>query len=143
MKNVLEIVGQARSHLADRAQTLISKQLVAQMKEANQGRYVLASIDAHSGDMDLIVDVQRKSQNENRFSLLDLVGGNQRSSGRQDLQVFAPIDVADVGKQLLIRGSEPLFAIDTQFRGKSRVHEDVSTVGVPYPDARGQVAHHE
>src|SRR6266404_106298 len=132
-------MGKSRSHLADRAQTLISKQLVAQMKKSNQGRYMLGSIDAHRGDMDLIVDVQRKSQNENRFSLLDLVGGNQGGASCQDLKVFAPIDVADVGKQLFICRSEPLFAVDTQFRGKSRVDEDVSSVGVFYPHARGQV----
>src|SRR5258708_17776470 len=84
VKNVFQIMGKSRSHLADRAQTLTSKQLVAQVKEANQGRYVLGSIDAHRGDMDLIVDVQRKSQNENRFSLLDLVGGNQGGASCQD-----------------------------------------------------------
>src|SRR5713101_7084669 len=104
------------------------------MKEANQGRYVLRSIDAHRCDMRLIFDVQRKSQNENRFPLLDLVRGNQRRSSRQDLQIFAPIDVTDVREQLFIGGSDPLFAIDGELRAKSRVHEDVTPVGILYPD---------
>ncbi len=113
------------------------------MKEADERGYVLGSIDTHRCDMYLLVDVERKSQNEDRFSQLNLVGGNKRSSRRKDLQVFAPIDVTYVWKQLFIGGADPLFALDAELRAESRVHKNVSPVGVLDPDARGQVAHHE
>ena len=55
---------QAGSHLANRPQALVSKELIAQMKEADQSGHLFRGLDAHRGDVILAVDSQRKSYDE-------------------------------------------------------------------------------